>query len=63
MPNERKNLRNSMDLFWIAVFDIWIANEDRNANNYNLLMVEANEDFSIIPIDHEMELQVCFKVD
>ena len=36
------------DLLKIALFDLWLANDDRNHNNYNLMIVE-NE---FVPIDH-----------
>jgi len=43
------------DLLKIALFDIWIANEDRNQNNYNLLIVNnTSKGFMLVPIDHEM---------
>lgn len=43
------------DLMRIALFDVWMANEDRNQNNFNLLIVsEPNGHFSFYPIDHEM---------
>lgn len=42
-------------LLKIALFDIWMANEDRNQNNYNLLIVnDAGKGFNLVPIDHEM---------
>lgn len=34
----------------IAFFDIWLSNEDRNGNNYNMLFDYNNHQF--IPIDH-----------
>jgi hypothetical protein len=36
----------------IAIFDLWIANEDRTGNNYNLLFNPIEKVF--IPIDHVM---------
>jgi hypothetical protein len=39
---------NRLDLLKIALFDLWVANDDRNHNNYNILIV--NNQF--IPIDH-----------
>lgn len=36
------------DLLLIALFDFWIANEDRNANNYNLLYDVKKEIFVAI---------------
>jgi hypothetical protein len=39
---------NRLDLLKIALFDFWVANDDRNHNNYNILIV----DNQFIPIDH-----------
>ena len=36
----------------IAFFDIWLANEDRNFNNYNLLIDIGNKN-RFVPIDHD----------
>lgn len=55
---QRKDYPNKKDLFYIALFDIWLANEDRNHNNYNLLVDTENER-SFIPIDHETILNSC----
>jgi hypothetical protein len=43
---------NKIDLLKIGLFDIWVANEDRNHNNYNLLIDVGNER-NFVPIDHE----------
>ena len=40
------------DFLKIALFDIWLANEDRNFNNYNLLIDIENEN-RFVPIDHD----------
>lgn len=40
--NFKKNIKNKYDFLKIALFDIWLSNEDRNHNNSNLLL-----DFSI----------------
>jgi hypothetical protein len=49
---QRRAFPNKENLIYIALFDIWLANEDRNHNNYNLLIdIEVQRDF--IPIDHE----------
>lgn len=47
-----KKIGNKPDLLSIALFDLWIGNEDRNHNNYNLLLSTA-PDFAFMPIDHE----------
>lgn len=45
---EIAKFNNRFDLMNIALFDLWLANDDRNHNNYNLLAV-GNE---FVPIDH-----------
>jgi hypothetical protein len=49
----KQNLINKEDLLRILLFDIWVSNEDRNSNNYNLLLNPEKEGNRIIPIDHE----------
>jgi len=50
---DRKLFVNKNDYLLIALFDIWMSNEDRNYGNYNLMLnIETAYDF--IPIDHEM---------
>lgn len=41
---------NRENFLKIALFDLWIGNEDRNFNNMNLLLDVENFDF--VPIDH-----------
>ena len=55
---QRKNFPNRKDLLYIALFDIWLANEDRNQGNYNLL-VDTENQRNFIPIDHETILNTC----
>lgn len=43
---------NREDLLRIGLFDLWIANEDRNHNNANLLIQPTSEGFSLVAIDH-----------
>ena len=51
--SDRKLFTNKNDYLLIALFDIWMSNEDRNYGNYNLMLnFEGGNDF--IPIDHEM---------
>jgi hypothetical protein len=50
--SHRKSFLNRRDLYYIALFDIWLANEDRHHNNYNLL-IDYNNQRDFIPIDHE----------
>lgn len=40
------------ELLFIALFDIWLANEDRNINNANL-MYDISRGNRFIPIDHQ----------
>ncbi|MGQ7854415.1 HipA family kinase [Pedobacter sp. WC2501] len=46
--HEIHKLENRFDLINIALFDLWLANDDRNHNNANLLILDKN----IVPIDH-----------
>ena len=49
----KQNLINKEDLLRIILFDTWLSNEDRNHNNYNLLLNPEDAGYRIIPIDHE----------
>ncbi len=40
------------EIFEIALFDIWVANEDRNAGNPNL-MYDISKENRLVPIDHQ----------
>jgi hypothetical protein len=40
------------DLLKIALFDIWLSNEDRNQNNYNLLLSSIQNRYIFYVIDH-----------
>ncbi|MBU3658697.1 MAG: hypothetical protein FGM14_02405 [Flavobacteriales bacterium] len=51
-PINSKYIQNKTDLLTIAFCDIWLANEDRNFNNFNLLCNPSKEGIFIIPIDH-----------
>jgi hypothetical protein len=48
-----KQIINAEDIIIVAFMDIWLANEDRNYNNFNLLLNPSDNKFEIIPIDHE----------
>ncbi|WP_420147440.1 HipA family kinase [Spirosoma sp.] len=51
--NDVLKIQNRVDLLRIALFDLWTANEDRNGNNYNLLLVPIQSGkFFIHAIDH-----------
>lgn len=43
---------NREDLLRIGLFDLWMANEDRNHNNANLLIQPTVEGFHLVAIDH-----------
>ncbi len=49
----KQKLINKNDLLRIILFDIWLANEDRSPNNFNLLLNPESQGYRIIPIDHE----------
>ena len=40
------------DLVNLALFDLWLSNNDRNWNNHNLL-IRSPPNVDVIPIDHE----------
>lgn len=44
---------NKIEFLKIALFDIWLSNEDRNCGNMNLLINQQDEVISPIAIDHE----------
>lgn len=52
LNGQQKLYSNRLDLVKIGLFDIWISNEDRNHNNYNLL-IDVDNERNFIPIDHE----------
>ncbi len=51
---ERHKIRDKSDLLRIALFDLWVANEDRHAANYNLLFSRSGGHYHWHPIDHGM---------
>ncbi len=48
----RRQSKQKNEFLKIALFDIWLANEDRNFNNFNLL-IDVQKDHWFIPIDHD----------
>lgn len=50
---ERKRIVNPDELIQIAMFDLWLGNDDRNWNNYNLFLESKTDGYHFIPIDHE----------
>lgn len=48
---EKRRFRQKTDFLKIALFDLWLGNEDRNFNNYNLL-IDIENGYRFVPIDH-----------
>lgn len=52
--NLRYSLENRADFLKISLFDLWLANEDRNHNNFNLLLnTSTAKTYLFYAIDHE----------
>lgn len=48
-----KKILNKEDFLRIALFDIWVGNDDRNHNNPNLLLnIEGKNQYRLYAIDH-----------
>lgn len=45
-------IKNKEDFLKIALFDIWLSNEDRSHNNFNLLIDSYNNAYFFYVIDH-----------
>lgn len=50
---ESKRFHNRHDLLKIALFDIWLANDDRTGGHSNLLVTADEEGHTIRVMDHE----------
>ncbi|MBK7946187.1 MAG: hypothetical protein IPJ85_13165 [Flavobacteriales bacterium] len=50
---ESKRFHNRQDLLKIALFDIWLANDDRTGGHPNLLVTADEEGHTIRVMDHE----------
>src|SRR5690606_28010964 len=50
---ESKRFHNRQDLLKIALFDIWLANDDRTGGHPNLLVTADKEGHTIRVMDHE----------
>ena len=50
---EREKFNKPTDLLRIILFDLWTSNDDRTANNPNILVVSTERGFEFWPIDHE----------
>lgn len=48
----RRRIKNLSDLLKIALFDIWVENEDRKPSNNNLLLDSTSVSYEINAIDH-----------
>jgi hypothetical protein len=49
---EKNKIWKKRSLLEIALFDLWISNEDRNHGNYNLLVTNRNDTYEWVVIDH-----------
>lgn len=50
---EREKFHEPIDLLRIIIFDLWLGNDDRTANNPNLLLASTVNGFEFWAIDHE----------
>ena len=57
--NEKEKVHDKLQLLRIALFDLWIANDDRNQGNYNLLLNEGQNGYEFIVIDHGAAFNTC----
>ena len=51
-PYQKSKFCNKNDLLKISLFDYWVSNEDRNSNNYNMMLKMENGMYYFIPIDN-----------
>lgn len=52
MSNPQKaRFKKLDDLILLALFDYWVSNDDRNHNNYNLMLNLVENEYQFIPID------------
>lgn len=45
-------IQNPHDIIRIALFDLWVDNNDRKQTNYNLIIKQNNSRIKFVPIDH-----------
>ena len=50
----QRKLANIADLLDIALFDIWVENDDRRPTNNNIILKPVNKLFQILPIDNAL---------
>lgn len=49
--SQKLKFTNKNHLLNIALFDYWSSNDDRNFNNYNIMLKMENDQYNLIPID------------
>lgn len=49
---QKKLIVKKAEFLEISLFDLWTSNEDRNENNYNL-MLDVSSGYRFTPIDHQ----------
>lgn len=47
-----RKIFNLNDIFKIALFDIWVENDDRKPTNNNILLCPSTKGYELTPIDH-----------
>ncbi len=53
-PTFKKKIANKNDFLMIALFDMWLSNEDRNHNNSNLMIdISSTDQFYLTIFDHD----------
>lgn len=50
----QRKIENIADLLDIALFDIWVENDDRKPTNNNIILKPVNKFFRILPIDNAL---------
>lgn len=48
-----RKIKNQTDLLKLSFFDIWVSNEDRNHNNYNIVINPETDGYYFYAIDNE----------
>jgi hypothetical protein len=51
-PIQKQKLASRQNILLLALFDIWIGNDDRHETNYNTLLVVSESEYHLVPIDH-----------
>jgi len=50
-PTQKNKFQQKQNLLILGLFDLWISNEDRSHNNYNLLLKYEGGYYDFVPID------------